>query len=441
MSRLVFAASDLAKLRAELLDGELETCAIILGRSVSTGGNLARIIAKETIMPPNGAYVARTPTRAILRAEFVAEAIQRARRENASLTFVHTHPFPLNRFSKEDDFGEIALAAATKNRIPNAAHAALLLTPERSIARELGTNNNLRVFGVGERLAFEETDANETLETRYDRQVRMFGAQGQRLLQTLKVGIVGLGGTGTFILQALIHLGIHNFVLLDPDTVEETNLNRLVGATRDDIGLLKVQVAEKWAKKIRPELNISARPESILRGEVAESLADVDFLFGCTDSHGSRAVLNQIAYQYLVPVIDMGVVVATDHGKITNIAARTQLLAPGLACMTCGNLLDPEEVRRDLLTEYERKQDPYILGEHEPAPAVISLNGVISSMAITMFLNTAIGIPGTARLLNYNAISGSCRPASCVPHPVCVVCSAHGAFARGNEWKLPARYG
>jgi molybdopterin-synthase adenylyltransferase len=92
-----------------------------------------------------------------------------------------------------------------------------------------------------------------------------------------------------------------------------------------------------------------------------------------------------------------------------------------------------------LLTEYERQQDPYILGATEPAPAVISLNATIASMAVTMFLKTVVGVPGNARMLNYNAIAGTARPATCIAHPSCIVCSYRGAIGRGDEWPLPAR--
>ncbi|MGH8100687.1 MAG: hypothetical protein ACREIW_05275, partial [Chthoniobacterales bacterium] len=157
------------------------------------------------------------------------------------------------------------------------------------------------------------------------------------------------------------------------------------------------------------------------------------------DSHGSRAVINQVAYQYLVPTIDMGVVIAVAQAKISHIAGRVQLLAPGVACMTCANLLHAEQIRRDLLTEFERQKDPYITGGAEHAPAVISLNGTVASLAVTMFLNTAVHIPGSARFLNYDAITGVVRPAICPIHPSCVVCSHRGALARADEWPLAAR--
>lgn len=439
MSRLVITSELLSHLRKELLKSETEACAVLFGRSVEINGRLSRIVVRNSLIPDESAYTYRAIHSAQLRPEFVAEVGQRAHRSGESVIFVHTHPFSLNEFSKVDDAGEEALASFLKQRAPNARHAALLLTREKNLSRELGKRESLRIISVGPDIFFGNNSKVRDLQNIYDRQVRVFGSEGQEILRSIRIAIVGLGGTGTITLQLLAHLGIKDFLLIDPDVVEETNLNRLVGSTVADIGKPKVLVAQKWVQQIHPELKIETIQDSILRNEVAKKLADVDFIFGCTDSHGSRAVINQFAYQYLVPTIDMGVVIAVKDGKVSNVAGRTQLLAPGLACMVCGNLLDYEEVRRDLLTDFERKADPYILGNPEPSPAVISLNSTIASLAITMFLNSVVGIPGSARFINYNAIEGTARPAFCIPHPSCIVCSLSGALARATEWELPAR--
>jgi hypothetical protein len=440
MSRLVLPAEILSQLRKDLLSVPKESCAILFGRVVRHSETVARVVVRDFLYPTEEDYLSRSGDRAVLRPEFVAEAAQRARREGSSLVFVHTHPFPLNHFSSIDDEGEKALAEFLSYRLPGTQHATLLLTPEQSVARLMNTNISLRVVGCGQTLIWGSLDHENRLDlSRYDRQVRVFGSAGQDIIRSLRVGIVGLGGTGSIVLQALAHLGVNDFLLLDPDQVEASNLNRLVGASPSDVGRPKVQVAQDLARRINPTAQIDARRESVLLERVALGLTNTDFVFCCTDSHGSRAVLNQLAYQYLIPSIDMGVVIATAERRITHVAGRTQLLAPGAACMVCGDLLDPEQVRRDLLTEFERKADPYILGDEEPAPSVISLNSTVASLAVTMFLDVAVGVPGKARLLNYNALTGVCRPAVCEPHPRCVVCSPSGAFARAGEWQLPAR--
>jgi len=434
--------SDLmSRLRTDLLASELETYSILFGRSVEISGRLARVVVREAISPPLEAYAERTSVRVQLRPEFVAEIAQRARRTGEAIVFSHTHPFPLNEFSSTDNEGEKILAEFLKERVPKSRHAAMLITPETMIARELGHGLPLDVIGIGSELIWGRANSLSDFQTRYDRQIRAFGVNGQGILESMRVGIVGLGGTGSLVLQQLVHLGIRDFLLIDPDTIEETNLNRLIGATESDVGRSKVTTAESWSRKINSKVKIEARQESVLRATTAQLLADTDFTFCCTDSHGSRAVLNQLAYQYLLPMIDMGVVIAVTNNIITHVAGRVQMLAPGLACLTCGNLLDAELVRRDMLTDFERQADPYIPGQQEPAPATISLNSSVASLAVTMFLNSALGIPGEARLLNYNAMLGTVRPGFCTQNPSCIVCSRNGAIARGDEWPLPARQG
>jgi molybdopterin/thiamine biosynthesis adenylyltransferase len=439
MSRVVLTAELASQLHKNLLSDERETCAVLLGRSVYVEDRLARIVVRELVNVSHDAYSRRNRVAAQLRPEFVANVVARAQKNDQSVIFVHTHPFGYKGFSNVDDAGETELLEFIRRRIPSRTHAALLVTPDSMHARSLGTDMYLRVAGVGRRLLWFDDMTSNSVEPQFDRQVRLFGVDGQRLIRSLRVAIVGLGGTGSVVLQQLLYLGVRDLLLIDPDVVEETNLNRLVGSVPTDVNKPKVSVARSWAHRISPSVTVEARQESVLREATARLLLDTDFVFCCTDSEGSRAVLNQLAYQYLVPMIDMGVVIAANEGQIANIAGRTQLLAPGLPCLTCANLLDAEQIRRDLLTDFERKADPYISGDQEPAPAVISLNSTMASLATTMFLNTAIGVPGNARFLNYDAISGNIRAAVCIPHSACIVCSSRGALARADEWPLPAR--
>src|SRR5206468_1741580 len=106
------------------------------------------------------------------------------------------------------------------------------------------------VIGVGSRLLWGREVTTEASEVSFDRQVRAFGAAGQDRLREMRVGIVGLGGTGSIVLEQLAHLGVRRFLLMDPDFVERTNLNRLVGSTESDVGKSKVEVATAYAKRI-----------------------------------------------------------------------------------------------------------------------------------------------------------------------------------------------
>lgn len=439
MNRLVLPHALLANVRASLLASKMEACAILFGRAVEDNGRLVRLVIREAEFPGPDDYEMRSETKAQLKATFVAAVAQRAKKSGESIVFVHSHPFALNEFSTTDDAGELALAEFLRERTPGLWHAALLVTPDATIARVLGHRTRLNVFGVGERLTLGAGVESGELSNQFDRQIRLFGHAGQALLKTLRVGIVGLGGTGSIVAQQLVHLGVEDFLLLDPDRVEFTNLNRLLGAHRADVGSPKVEIAKRMLREVNPEARIEVHLESGLLAQVATRLLDVDFVFGCTDSQGSRAVLNQLSYQFLLPIIDMGVSIVAADGLVSHMAGRVNMLAPGLGCFVCGQFLDPEAVRVDLLTDFERAADPYVIGSREPAPAVISLNSTVASLAVTMFLDAVLAIGANARFINYNGMSGTARPACVSPHAQCYVCSERGAFAQAGAWPLPGR--
>ncbi len=272
--------------------------------------------------------------------------------------------------------------------------------------------------------------------------MRLFGREAQARLASLTVGIVGLGGTGSFIANELAHLGVQRFLLLDPDTVESSNLHRIIGGEPTDAeGTPKVNVAARSIRRIRPNAKVEAICASVLLQKYVRELTSVDSIFACTDSHGSRYVLNQLAYQFLIPVFDVGVAIAVSNRRLSHVFGRSQMLAPGLPCLTCLRTLDPEQVRRDLMSDFERQRDPYVIGDMAPQPAVVSLNGTVSSLTVTMFLAAYTGLPLEARHQLYDAVRGMVRPVAGQVNPTCVTCSSDGAFARGDSWPLPGRTG
>lgn len=92
-----------------------------------------------------------------------------------------------------------------------------------------------------------------------------------------------------------------------------------------------------------------------------------------------------------------------------------------------------------MMSEAERKQDPYLVGAREPAPAVISINSTITSLAITMFLSAVVGVPSPARHLLYDGLRSRLRSVKGEPVQDCIVCSRAGVLARGDGLALQGR--
>ena len=444
MSGLRFANPSLVKFEGALLmDGTRESCGIAYAHHDFEAKTW---VVAQAAMAPEAAYAHRDPTRATLKSAFVVEVANRARAEGLSVIFAHTHPCAVGspEFSAVDDAGEADLKAYLDRRAPEGAHLALVVGPDGCRARRLGAGLEIPVWEVGERLVLRTPPAGagsgDALgDNRHDRQIRAFGAAGQRTLRRLRVGVIGAGGTGSVTLQQLAHLGVADFTIVDPDRVEPTNLNRLVGSRRGDLGVAKVKVAERLVRAINPDVTVRVLKADVVDADVAPQLVGLDALFLCTDSHASRAVIGQLAYQHLVPAFDMGVSITVRDGAVTHVTGRVQMLAPGLPCLTCTGALDSEQIRRELLTPEQRRADPYVQGAHEPQPAVISINSTMASLAVTMFLGAVTPAPAGARFQYYDGVRGTVRPANVSPVETCIVCSASGALARGSSWPLPVR--
>ena len=117
---------------------------------------------------------------------------------------------------------------------------------------------------------------------------------------------MGVGGLGSFVALELAHLGIGHLILIDPDRVEETNLNRLLGIGSGSIGQLKVEAYRQLIQRISPD-DAGNRTAGVVYSETGVYYAKAaDILFGCVDNHGARLILNQIAARYLIPYIDAG---------------------------------------------------------------------------------------------------------------------------------------
>ena len=93
----------------------------------------------------------------------------------------------------------------------------------------------------------------------FDRTIRLVGEEGQARLLRAKVALFGVGGVGSYALEALVRAGIGEMLLVDGDVVEETNLNRQLIATRATLGQPKSEVARARALSIRPDMVIDAR--------------------------------------------------------------------------------------------------------------------------------------------------------------------------------------
>ncbi|GLS33070.1 Molybdopterin or thiamine biosynthesis adenylyltransferase [Mesorhizobium albiziae] len=440
MSGLRMTGAAHTTLERALLEGAAtERCAIGYAHHDSASATWVLETAESL---PDDSYDRRDRVAATLKSHVLIEVANHARASGMSPIFFHTHPDAVGapHFSAIDDRGEAEIRDYLERRAPAAAPLAVVMGPQGARARRLGYGEPVDLWTVGADVRLLGNDHGAASdEARNDRQIRALGREGQQLISRLKILVVGAGGTGSASLQQLAYLGASDVTVIDPDRVEESNLNRLIGAAPADIGLPKVAVARRMVEGINPTARVEAIVGDIVDQEFAERIGGFDFVFLCTDSHASRAIVCQAAYQFLVPVVDMGVSITVADGAVTHITGRVQMLAPGLPCLTCTGALDSEQVRREMLTPEQRAADPYVVGGRVPQPAVVSVNSSMASLAVTMFLGAVTAVPVRARYQRYDGLQGVVRLMAARSRTGCIACSGDGALAKGGNWPLPAR--
>lgn len=259
----------------------------------------------------------------------------------------------------------------------------------------------------------------------FNRQIQFFGLKGQEILHQLHVTIVGVGGTGSHIAQQLAFLGVGTIAIVDDDTLEKTNKNRLIGVqSSDEIGTPKVDIVERNIKNISPTTTVIKVPQPLISNEGFEAIKTSLFAFGCVDNDGARLVQNELCVAYEIPFIDVASDIINDNGEY---GGHIISVIDNQSCLYCLGQIDPQEANRHLLNPAARKDweaiygvDKKLLGEG--GPSVVSINGIVSSLAVTEFMLHVTKIREVKRFLQYKGSRGIVVDKKEIPKPNCYYC-------------------
>jgi molybdopterin-synthase adenylyltransferase len=262
-----------------------------------------------------------------------------------------------------------------------------------------------------------------TIDPRYARHIALFGAEGQHRLASMTASIVGLGGLGAHVASQLAYLGITRFLLIDPDDVSTSNLNRLVGAIEGDVGKRKIDVASAMISGIQPTARVASAYRDVTAAGDAVELGDVDVVFGCVDNDSARLEIVTLASARGLPYVDL----ASDVRREGEFGGRIVFAKDGERCLSCLDELDQHELARAQMSEQQRAADDAIYGVDREAldaggPSVISVNGVVASLAVTEFLVWVTGIREPKGYLNYRGDRGTVGVRADPPRGYCYYC-------------------
>lgn len=373
------------------------------------------LTVRQVLIPEDDDYNSRSGSHLEMSPIFFNKVISMAERDHVTVIQCHSHPFSKHdlQYSPSDFAGESISSKTIHECLDRKPMGSLLFGQKRIIGRiwishdkEPIQVDQIRIIGrhVEIRHISEMTRERPDAEL-YDRQIRAFGMKGQEILSGLRIGIVGLGGTGSAVAEQLARAGIQEFILVDHDRFSKSNKTRIYGSYADTKGQYKAEIVSDNIQKIEPRSTIKQITKDVILQEVLDRLKNCDVVFSCTDRHAPRSVLNELAYQFFIPVIDLGVGIDTTNEKIIGGSVRISLSSPSMPCLYCTGVISSEQILVESLGEQDRRsrqQQGYIPDMEDDVPSVIVFTTMAASYAVfflkDMFFNISESDAGTLHI-------------------------------------------
>lgn len=237
--------------------------------------------------------------------------------------------------------------------------------------------------------------SSEELE-RYDRQIKLFGVEGQEKLKKSRVLVMGIGGLGSPAALYLAAAGVGELILIDSERVELSNLNRQILYWTRDIGRLKVESATEKLRELNPNVKIRAYPKTADEEILDQLVREVDLVIDGLDNWRTRFVLNKVCVKYRKPLIHAGV-----HG----VYGQVLVIVPGITpCLQCIMVKEPPETKT-----------PPVLST---TPGLLAMIQVTEAIKIL----TGYGKPALNKLIVYNGYTMEFQEVVVSKNPNCPVC-------------------
>lgn len=339
-------------------DGQ-EECCFVLWRPATAATRLTALVV-DVVLPGDDERIVHGNVE--FTSEYFLRAASIAGERGCGMGLIHSHPRgsgwqSLNRVDYEAESSFAAQASAlTDHPLLGMTYAGIdrgysaRLWPEQTTG-EYRPAEGETVRVVGDQFTVTFNDRLKPAPAAVPTQVRTVSAWGQGnqdVLARLNVGVVGNGSVGMIIVEALARTGIGRLTLLDVDSVETVNLDRLLHSTPADAASrrAKVELAAEAARRAAtcPGFEVTARQLSVVEPDGYALAADCDILFSCVDRPWPRQAMNMLAYTHLVPVVDGGVRADCTGGTFHGAEWRGHVAAPGRACLECLGQYDPADV-------------------------------------------------------------------------------------------------
>ena len=215
-------------------DGREAVAIAICGRSE---GPTRETLLVQQVEPVPYSICQRAPDFISWPTDHILPLLDKAAQHSLRIIKFHSHPGGFAQFSSQDDRSDRSLFPFISNWTGdgNTNASVVVLPGGRMFGRTVGADSSFKevssVAVTGDDLSFWYPDARTTVPEFAMRHAQLFGAGTTQTMRKLRIGVVGCSGTGSIVVLQLAHFGVAHLVLVDPDVVEEKNLNRIPGAS------------------------------------------------------------------------------------------------------------------------------------------------------------------------------------------------------------------
>jgi len=389
------------ELRSHLFPGDGNEAVALLLCGRRNGQDRHIFTVRKSVLIPHD-LCKRYPDRITWPTSFVDELWKEAREEHLGIAKIHSHTSEYRRFSSTDDASDKALVASVTSLLDDGLpHPSLIMLPDGELfGRVLGEDGAVisrisSITIVGDELQVWNNHRSPPEDAFTLRHSQAFGSGTTELLRRLSVAIIGCSGTGSIVAEQLARLGVGRLILVDPDFVEEKNLNRILNTGKEDAYLRrpKVEVLARAIARMGLGQEVVPLHSNLIERGTVKQVATCDAAFGCMDGVEGRHLLNRIATFYTLPYFDVGVRLDADgSGGIERIAGAVHYIQPGRSSLLSRGVytmarVEAEEIRRTNPEMYRRQvRAGYLRGVEEDRPAVISVNMFFASLVVNEFL-------------------------------------------------------
>jgi ThiF family len=358
-----------------------------------------RLIAQDPVLPAHGDWELQGHDQLRPSATFLSRAASAAISIRAGLIFVHSHPDPTQPADLSPrDRRSIRALANTMTPIIRRPLGAIAVHPDGWSGEIILGGQPApieRVTAVGRTLEFLEVVPEDRTDSLDDRQRPMLG-RAHPWLRRLHVGIVGAGGIGSPLAETVVRMGVSVAALFDRDVIDDpSGVRRIFGSSmadlNDTIAPRKVDVVGRHLEQLGFGTQVRRFHGDVRSAALGRALLDCDVVLCGTDSHGSRATLNDLAVAYGLPLIDVGVRAGIDvAGSLAQLVSEVRTVTWDTPCLWCLDVLDGRIIREENLPPDERAQlvrEGYAVGRTgRPEPSSAALTVLAAGQAACALL-------------------------------------------------------